>query len=540
MGYTRFEAELADTAFKILLAQNPEARVVPLNAEGVIGEMPETLAVNPEHVLLDVGALALVVPEDRVLVIEAWETLLDRGTSLVEVHLASDPESTVLLYHFDLRWQHDAIMCVLVPLRADLDDDLFEPTHPAPAHPKLANVHKDGQAKIIAIDEGTTSMLGWTADEMIGRRSLEFVHPEDHELAINNWMEMLGRPGMAYGARVRHSHRDGSWVWVQIINHNTLRDEGGVVVSQLIDISEEMAAVEALRARERLLDRLAEALPVGLFQIDLDRHINYSNERLTQILGRDPRTVQALKGVLIEDDRVMLDAAIEAVMTEGVDLDIEVHFTHDDHERDRVGAVMLRALTDDRGSVIGAVASLADVTDSASMRVELEKRATYDELTGCHNRASILAELNSALAGHPTSAGTAVVFVDLDAFKPINDELGHAAGDELLTVVAQRLQSQTRELDTVGRIGGDEFLIVCPRVGNGDEAMLIAQRVAASVSGEIALKGRFVEPQVSVGVAWTDHPVEADTLIASADTAMYESKRVGRGEPVYSAVGCPT
>jgi diguanylate cyclase (GGDEF)-like protein/PAS domain S-box-containing protein len=540
MAYTRFDAELADTAFRVLLAQNAEARVVPLNADGLIGEMPDSLEVNPEHVLRTVGALGLVVPDDRVVVIEAWETMLDRGTSRVEVHLANDPDSIVTLYHFDLRYLHNTFVSVLVPLRDHAEDDLFRPTAPAPARPMLANVEKDGQAKILGIDEGTTLMLGWTADEMLGHRTLDFIHPDDHEMAINSWMEMLGRPGMAYGARVRHRHRDGSWVWVQIINHNTLREENGVVVSQLIDISEEMAAVEALRARERLLDRLAEALPVGLFQIDLARHINYSNERLTQILGQDPRTVQALKSAIVAEDRVMLDAAIEAVMSKGVDLDVEVHFERGHGEGVRVGTVMLRALTDDHGAVIGAVASLADVTDSASMRVELEKRATYDELTGCHNRASILTELNTALSSQAAGAGTAVVFVDLDAFKPINDELGHAAGDELLMVVADRLQSQTRDLDTVGRIGGDEFLIVCPRVGNSDEALLIAERVASSVSGEIALNGRFVEPQVSVGVAWTDSPVEADTLIAHADTAMYESKRVGRGEPVYSPVQCLT
>jgi diguanylate cyclase (GGDEF)-like protein/PAS domain S-box-containing protein len=536
MAMSRFEADLAETALLILLSQNPSARLVALGDEGLPTTWPDTFDVGDHEILDGIGGMGLVVPEERVIVIDAWATTLDRGTSRVEVHLANDPDIGVILYHFDLRLIHGVIVSVLVPLRAGSEAELFEATASTAIPPRLARLDKDGQSRILSVDEGATQMLGWTADEMVGRRSLDFIHPDDHELAINNWMEMLSRPGMAYGARLRHLHADGSWVWVQIINHNQLGDREPRVVAQVVDISEEMAAVEALRARERLLDRLAEALPVGLFQIDLDRHVTYSNDRLTQILGDDVDVVTTLMDAVVDDDRPVLDAALDAAMGHGRDLDIEVRFRRRGQQEVRVGAVMLRALTDEGGMVVGAVASLADVTDSASMRLELERRATYDELTGCHNRASILAELNSALRAQSSRSGTAVVFVDLDEFKPVNDELGHAAGDELLSVVAHRLQGQTRDGDRVGRIGGDEFLIVCRRVSGRGEALQIAERVAASVSGEISLDGRVVEPQVSVGVAWTDIAIAADALIARADAAMYESKRLGRGEPVCAPV----
>ena len=100
---------------------------------------------------------------------------------------------------------------------------------------------------------------------MVGHRSIEFIHPDDHALAIDNWMEMLALPGPGRRVRLRHRRKDGSWVWFEVTNHNLLDDpDHGCVVCEIVDISEEMAAHEELRAREQLLDRLAEAIPLGL------------------------------------------------------------------------------------------------------------------------------------------------------------------------------------------------------------------------------------------------------------------------------------
>jgi diguanylate cyclase (GGDEF)-like protein len=126
-----------------------------------------------------------------------------------------------------------------------------------------------------------------------------------------------------------------------------------------------------------------------------------------------------------------------------------------------------------------------------------------------------------------------VIFVDLDHFKRLNDEQGHAAGDEFLGVVARRLQGAVREDDLVGRIGGDEFLIVCPSVSTATEAVRTAIRIAESLGHEIQLKTTRTRSQASIGVAWSSGPdTDADTLVAQADAAMYESKRRGVGRPV--------
>jgi diguanylate cyclase (GGDEF)-like protein len=169
------------------------------------------------------------------------------------------------------------------------------------------------------------------------------------------------------------------------------------------------------------------------------------------------------------------------------------------------------------------------------MRAELERRATYDPLTGIRNRASIMSVLEETVRGAESLGGVAVLFVDLDGFKAVNDRLGHAVGDQLLAVTAQRIQSAVRAEDVVGRIGGDEFLVVCPGIPAAEAAVQLAERVARRAREPALLTGRSLALQASVGVAWTDDGMgDADDLVALADAAMYESKMRRAGTPVLS------
>jgi diguanylate cyclase (GGDEF)-like protein/PAS domain S-box-containing protein len=288
---------------------------------------------------------------------------------------------------------------------------------------------------------------------------------------------------------------------------------------------------EALREREQLLHRLAEALPIGLLQVDRDRRVVYTNERLGAIVGVEScAEVEEQLATVAADDRPALAAALEAVL-DGRDTDIEVRVCPPNGDVRHCRA-LLRSLTDDAGMVTGAIVCLEDVTDSVHLREQLEERATIDVLTRCHNRGSTMAALEAALAQAATM--TAVIFVDVDRFKPVNDRHGHTAGDELLRVVAARLQRAVREQDVVGRLGGDEFLVVCPEVGGPGEAMAVADRVRASVAGTVRLGGTTVDVRVSLGVACAAAGTTADAIVARADAAMYEAKRNRAGIPVLA------
>jgi len=121
-------------------------------------------------------------------------------------------------------------------------------------------VRKNEVAVFLEVDEATPKILGWTAAEMVGLRSLDFIHPEDHDRALETWMQMLSEPGTVQPpVRLRHRRSDSSWTWFEVTNHNLLADpDRGYVLAEMVDISDEMAAHENLRARMRLFTALAE------------------------------------------------------------------------------------------------------------------------------------------------------------------------------------------------------------------------------------------------------------------------------------------
>jgi len=317
-------------------------------------------------------------------------------------------------------------------------------------------------------------------------------------------------------------------VWIECTNYNYLDDpERGYVVAENIDISDEMAAQEALRQREQLLHRIAQSIPIGLVQIDIDRQVVFANDRLEEILGLKPQASIDEQLMALVDAPEVVEQALAAVLR-GVDAEMEVRIERPDTLEMRTCRLALNSLTDGAGGTTGAILCLSDVTESARIRAELEQRATVDPLTRCYNRASVMSVLAGALS--QTGSGTAVVFVDLDHFKAINDSLGHAVGDELLSIVADRMRRAVRGHDVVGRIGGDEFLVVCPTVEDEAAALVVAKRIVAANNQPVTIAGRNFDVRTSVGVAYTHgQGVTADGLIAQADAAMYAAKRAGGG-----------
>ena len=426
-------------------------------------------------------------------------------------------------------------------------------------------MRKSDVAILLDIDVATSQILGWSPEEMVGRTSLEFIHPDDQTLAVENWMQMLGTHGPGRKVRLRHKRRDGSWIWLEMTNHNLLDDpDSNCIVAEMVDISGEMAPYEqlstpgddaqleanlsqqplrlheAIRAREQLLHRLAEALPLGVLQCDAEGRIIYTNQKLLTILSTDRlTTVEEQLSSVLPDDKERVDEAFEAALRGGLDSDLEVRITTSDEHggKDiRQCTMSLRALTADSGEITGAIACVVDVTESVRIREELRVRATFDELTQCHNRASTMEALEMALTTSDEASQPAVIFVDLDRFKEINDRLGHAAGDELLGVVAKRLIRAVRDDDLVGRIGGDEFLVVCPGIATSAQAMQTARRVADTLRHQVRLKTKQVSCRASIGVAWGGGTrVDADTLVSQADAAMYEAKRLSSDRPVLYA-----
>jgi diguanylate cyclase (GGDEF)-like protein/PAS domain S-box-containing protein len=531
----RLDADTLEAALNSLLARHPDAPTAALRPDGVVVAMPDSIPLEHNPVLEASSGLDLVIHEDRVMLLSTWDKVLAAGAGRCLVHLADDPDVTVALHGLDLREAHGVVLAIFVP--TDVADRPGLKSREAPkAAPRFASIIKNELSFIAGIDEATTQILGWDAEEMVGRRSIEFMHPDDHALAIENWMDMLVSPGPGRRVRLRHRRRDESWVWFEVTNHNLLDDpDRHCVVSEMVDISDEMAAQEELRARERMLDRLAETIPVGLLELDANRGVLYTNDRLHEILGTERATSVGEQLVaVVEADLSALEDALDDVLGQGQDAEVEVEVRLPSSRVLRFCTISLRALTHEDGTISGALACVADVTDSTRMREELKKRATFDELTGCYNRASIMLALEASVAEGQPQAERAVMFVDLDHFKEVNDREGHAAGDELLRIVAKELRSVVRAEDMVGRIGGDEFLVLCPDIGGPEHAMALAERMTQALHKEVCLAavGTAHQVSVSIGVAWSNGDgIGADALVAQADSAMYESKHQRAGQP---------
>ena len=248
--------------------------------------------------------------------------------------------------------------------------------------------------------------------------------------------------------------------------------------------------IARLLSREQLLSRLSEAVPVGLFEIDTTGRVTFSNDLLRTIVGNVPAaTIGGSMSSVVAEDRPILEAALAAVLADELVDDIEIRLRFATEKArpigggERVCLLSLRALTDSASVVTGAVGCLTDVTERVQLRHELEVRASVDQLTSCLNRAAFL-ELLEQTASQPKVAGegSALIFIDLDRFKSVNDRFGHAAGDELLAAAADRLRGAVRDCDDIGRFGGDEFVVLCPRVQGSAHALDLAERVASAMT----------------------------------------------------------
>jgi diguanylate cyclase (GGDEF)-like protein/PAS domain S-box-containing protein len=276
-----------------------------------------------------------------------------------------------------------------------------------------------------------------------------------------------------------------------------------------------------MHSREQRFREMTEALPVGVLHFDRDGHVLFSNPRLHEILGLNvlhalDEVRELVAGVRRED----FDAAVEGVLG-GDARDLELQLDLRDIDRTRFCQMNLRPLGDGRGAVTGAVACLFDVTDSVRLRDELQERANFDDLTGCHNRASTLRHLGRFLS----NGNVGVLFIDLDEFKPVNDNYGHNVGDELLALAADRLRTNVRREDVVGRIGGDEFVVLYPGLTHLEQLSDLLVRLDGVFQGPVDISGTRLRLQASFGAAFGQHGANPDEVLAEADAAMYSVKR---------------
>jgi diguanylate cyclase (GGDEF)-like protein/PAS domain S-box-containing protein len=299
------------------------------------------------------------------------------------------------------------------------------------------------------------------------------------------------------------------------------------------DITERKQAEEALLFKTALLEAQAETTIDGILAVDESDHIILANQQFGLNFGipdellstRDDLIVRKHVTDQVEDP----DGFVERIKY------LKSH--RDEKSRDELrfknGKIFDRysaPLVDSKGRYRGRIWYFRDITDRKVAEERVQFLAYYDALTGLPNRALLQDRLTKALAGaRRRKDKLALLFLDLDRFKTINDSLGHSVGDLLLQQVAERLKKWARELDTVARLGGDEFLIVLTTVKDVADAAVAADRIVKSMTAGFVVQGHPLNISCSLGISiFPEHGEDSETLIKNADAAMYSAKENGR------------
>ncbi len=372
-------------------------------------------------------------------------------------------------------------------------------------------------------------VFGYTEAEVIGRASWSFVHPDDVDGYRETVRRVLADPGGFERITVRIADRSGAWRWVEKSMTNAVADPDirGVVLN-LREVTAEVQAKDELRRSEARYRAIAETAQEGIIVFTPAGEVIFVNRKLAALMGRP------LGDFLSRPPARLFDAATEDLLrrklagrsTTGPET-YEVPYLHPDgtwHTLSFSVAPLPLPDTDD----LGSLAMVSDVTEARHAESVLRHRSAHDVLTDLPNRSLLVERIQEALhRPRPEHGSIALMFLDLDHFKLVNDSRGHDAGDLLLIEIGRRLRQAVRPEDTVARLGGDEFAVLCEDV---DEALAvtIAGRLREALGRPVELGGPRVYVDASIGIALSP-PHDADTLLRFADVAMYEAKASGRG-----------
>jgi diguanylate cyclase (GGDEF)-like protein/PAS domain S-box-containing protein len=323
-----------------------------------------------------------------------------------------------------------------------------------------------------------------------------------------------------------------------------VRDSAGAplhFISQIQDVTERKATVDALVRTEAVQRASLDALEQGVGMLSLTGEVLLLNQAGERILGytAEEMTERFKKQVwetYDEDGGDLPEAQRPIVHTLSTGLPVSDQVISFRVRDGRLAALRMatQPVHDDAGTLLGVVVAFADITEQRRIeraerdaRARLEWQAYHDPLTELPNRTYLLEQLEARLAASP-GMPVALLYLDLDGFKLVNDTMGHTAGDELLAAVGDRLRSAVREGDVVARFGGDEFVVLAPGVRTRDGATQLAERLAAALAPPVVLSDGTVETSASIGVVF-DLGRTADALLRDADTALYRAKQEGRG-----------
>ena len=472
-------------------------------------------------------------------------------------------EGTRLLLAWDLSARRVADNCIVVSVRdvseaenlrmalaqaesalADARRDLQEQTEVFNTMESLAQAGHwrriEGPGETVLLwSPGLCDIAGFERQEWLSNeRAVSGIPAEDRPV-----FDQACRLGDGSDVEYRWRRPDGEVRWMRSrVRHSRSRDGMVVYMGVVQDVTEEHRADEQLREQLLFIQRIASRIPGFIYQYRLHSdgttaRVQYISDAVTQFLGVTPHEVAQdhgllLKHVLPEDAPHLRRSAVVSARrmlpwrceyrVVGPDGSVRWHMTSAVPHREPDGTVLSHGFT-------------MDITDRKQAEQEIKRLAFYDALTGLPNRRLLLDRLQRAIvAGQRTKAQGALLFIDLDNFKDLNDTLGHDMGDQLLSQVASRLLACVREADTVARFGGDEFVVMLENLSShlheaASQAESVADKLLASLNQPFELGGARHYSTPSIGITlFGEHRLSVDELLKRADLAMYQAKAAGR------------
>jgi diguanylate cyclase (GGDEF)-like protein/PAS domain S-box-containing protein len=526
----RLDAGARVAVLEALLKDHSVATVGALGEDGRSVPWPGSLPLGARQIVQARSTFEITAVPDHAVVLGAFREVLVAGVGQTRARRAGDPDRWLHLHYVDVREGHGVIARVVV---GDGDPSAFSE---APVEsPRFGTIRQSPLGVIIDCDESYAAMWGGCRDDLIGRVGIDLIHPDDRETAIDAWIAMYAT-GHGQRVRFRGIRKDGSLSWREVTIHNEPGDPARAdVVAEVVDISNEVAAHDTIRAQELRLNRMAQAVPVGLFEIDGDRRIVYANDRLHEILGTAPtETLGDLLATIVAEDQPRVDAALASALAAAGDVDVDAEIRVPATGEPRRCQLSVRAVSDPLERVIGAIVCVSDVTEAARARVELERdliqHAFHDPLTGLANRTLLINRTEEAV-DRATASGelVAIVLADLDGFKAVNDSLGHVVGDEILRQASDRLRSVLAAGDTGARVGGDEFVVLLQGFLDPERPRRIAEQILFAMGQPFVIDGRVLEIGACIGIATSAAAPGTEELLRDADLALHRARSNGPG-----------
>jgi diguanylate cyclase (GGDEF)-like protein/PAS domain S-box-containing protein len=453
---------------------------------------------------------------------------------------------------------------------------------------RVTILDRDGHVVFTTSDGQNLGYDGWGAKEMAGS-IVDILHPDDLAAVAAQFADMVAAPGLGTPMLVRLKAADGRWLWIEVLPNNQLDnpDVGGLIITTR-DVTEREVAMERLRDETRMLERLHTVGQRLAAELDLDTLLQEVADAATDVTGAafgaffhravgpdgEPYVVYAVSGAtkdaaakfpqrapvlfyppfegqgIVRVDDVTQDPRFDPsdpnplgtrsflgvpVMSHRGEVHGALFFVHPEPhafseraERLAVGIAAHAAIAIDNAHLYQAAQKELQARKAA--QAQLVHQAAHDPLTGLPNRLLVRDRLEQALAHQTRSGGAvAVLMLDLDRYKVVNDSLGHAAGDLVLMEVAHRLGTVVQPGDTVARLGGDEFVLVCENLNGELDAVGIADRIASAFTEPFSVGVADLTVTAAIGIAMaTDHSTsDADSLLRDSDAVMHRAK--GRG-----------